>query len=105
MATVFDWIFWIFFFQGILDDMMRREKMVVTTKKTSVLDRGEIESSEGMKWRMFNNQVELGWVTGMETSNLGYIVEKRPSYGGDFQEVASFREVVQLQSKGAQGGR
>ena len=32
-------------------------------------------------------------VTGVETENLGYIVEKRPSYGGDFQEVASYKEV------------
>ena len=75
---------------------------------------------------MVNNQVELGWVgknfvfsppifdqqryfiwqvTGEETDNLGYIVEKRPSYGGDFQEIASFNEVTQLQSKGASGGR
>jgi len=75
-----------------------------------------------MKWRMSNNQVELAWVrvrmtyiveykftsfqvTGGETENLGYIVEKRPSYGGDFQEIASFNEVSQLQSKGAAGGR
>jgi hypothetical protein len=36
---------------------------------------------------------------------LGYIVEKRPSYGGDFQEVASFKEVSGLVSKGASGGR
>ena len=71
---------------------------------------------------MSNNQVELAWVrvrmtyiveykvtslkvTGGETENLGYIVEKRPSYGGDFQEIASFNEVSQLQSKGAAGGR
>lgn len=86
--------------------MIRREKESKTTKKkTSVLDRGEIESSEGMKWRMLNNQVDLAWVTGTEESNQGYIVEKRPSYGGDFQEVASFREVSQLQSKGVAGGR
>jgi hypothetical protein len=26
-------------------------------------------------------------VTGGEDDNKGYIVEKRPSYGGDFQEV------------------
>lgn len=82
-----------------------------------------------MKWRIVNDQVELGWVihslknlyihihilhvifnifikvTGGETENLGYIVEKRPSYGGDFQEIATFNEVTQLQSKGPSGGR
>ena len=30
---------------------------------------------------------------GIETNNKGYTVEKRPSYGGDFQEVASYKEV------------
>ena len=41
----------------------------------------------------------------METENLGYIVEKRPSYGGDFQEIATYNEVTQLLSKGPSGGR
>jgi hypothetical protein len=82
-----------------------------------------------MKWRIINDQVELGWVrlslffhysnighnlrrkrtlskvTGVETENLGYIVEKRPSYGGDFQEIATYNEVTQLLSKGPSGGR
>mmetsp|Transcript_21408 Transcript_21408/g.47870 ORF Transcript_21408/g.47870 Transcript_21408/m.47870 type:complete len:251 (+) Transcript_21408:112-864(+) len=74
-------------------------------KKTSILDRGEIESSEGMRWRMAGNQVDLAWVTGGGTNNLGYIVEKRPSYGGDFQEIATFNEVSALASKGAGGGK
>mmetsp|Transcript_17730 Transcript_17730/g.17059 ORF Transcript_17730/g.17059 Transcript_17730/m.17059 type:complete len:129 (+) Transcript_17730:73-459(+) len=58
-----------------------------------------------MKWRMSGDQVDLAWVTGGEDDNKGYIVEKRPSYGGDFQEVASFREIPNLVSKGPQGGR
>mmetsp|Transcript_21371 Transcript_21371/g.29404 ORF Transcript_21371/g.29404 Transcript_21371/m.29404 type:complete len:250 (+) Transcript_21371:48-797(+) len=91
--------------EAIIDDLIRKEGLQYKKKATSILDRGEIESSEGMKWRMSNNQVELAWVTGGETENLGYIVEKRPSYGGDFQEIASFNEVSQLQSKGAAGGR
>jgi hypothetical protein len=37
--------------------------------------------------------------------NKGFIIEKRPSYGGDFSEVASFREVSALTTKGAAGGR
>jgi hypothetical protein len=127
--------------EAIIDDMIRREKGS-KAKRTSILDRGEIETSEGMKWRMLGNQVftvsgtpgtiapalssslsrwspttsfhvapllllqvDLAWVTGGESDNRGYIVEKRPSYGGDFQEVASFLEVTQLQSKGAGGGR
>ena len=49
---------------------------------------------------MVGNQVDLAWVTGGEAGNKGFIVEKRPSYGGDFQEVASFNEVSQLLSKG-----
>lgn len=69
------------------------------------MDRGEIESSEGMKWRMTGNQVELAWVTSEEPGNRGYLVEKRPSYGGDFQEVASYNDVIQLRSKGISGGR
>ena len=36
---------------------------------------------------------------------LGFIIEKRPSYGGDYQEIASFKEVSQLVSKGPSGGR
>ena len=85
--------------------LILKEKGGPVKKKTSILDRGEIESSEGMKWRMNGDQVDLAWVTGVEDDNKGYIVEKRPSYGGDFQEVASFREVSQLVSKGQSGGR
>jgi hypothetical protein len=85
---------------------MRKEKELKTKKaKTSTLDRGEIESSEGMRWRMLEDQVDLAWVTGTESDNKGFIIEKRSSYGGEFQEVASFREVSQLQSKGPTGGR
>ena len=77
---------------------------------------------------MLNDQVDLAWVTGAESDNrgnyhtlyypytgesdlyhtlymIGFIVEKRPSYGGDFEEIASFQEVSQLISKGAGGGR
>eukprot|EP01036_Dinobryon_divergens_P031564 gene31564-40989_t len=91
--------------EAIIEDLIRKENLQYKKKATSTLDRGEIESSEGMKWRIVNDQVELGWVTGGETENLGYIVEKRPSYGGDFQEIATFNEVTQLQSKGPSGGR
>ncbi len=93
---------------AIVEDLMRKEKGIKSTNtktKTSILDRGEIESSEGMKWRMSNNQVDLVWVTGKEENNKGFIVLKRPSYGGDFQEIASFKEVATLQSKGSNGGR
>ena len=58
-----------------------------------------------MRWRMKDNQVELAWITNIEEDNKGYIVEKRPSYGGDFQEIASYKEVAQLISKGPTGGR
>lgn len=85
--------------------MIKQEKGILKKDKTSILDRGEIESSEGMKWRMQGNQVDLLWITGGEANNMGFIVEKRPSYGGDFQEVASFNEVSQLASRGATGGR
>jgi len=74
-------------------------------KTNTILDRGEIETSEGMKWRMANNQVDLGWITGGESDNKGFIIEKRPSYGGDFQEIASFKEITQLLSKGQAGGK
>mmetsp|Transcript_8834 Transcript_8834/g.7894 ORF Transcript_8834/g.7894 Transcript_8834/m.7894 type:complete len:249 (-) Transcript_8834:60-806(-) len=90
---------------AIVDEIYRKEQQKDSKKKTSVLDRGEIETSEGMKWRMKNDLVELAWVTNEETENKGFIVEKRPSYGGDFQEIASFKEVNQLVSRGVNGGR
>jgi hypothetical protein len=90
---------------AIVEDLIRKEKSGTADRKTSMLDKGEIESSEGMRWRMSGNQVDLAWVTGGEESNQGFIIEKRPSYGGDFQEVASFKEVAGLLSKGAAGGR
>lgn len=90
---------------AIIDDLIKKELSSKGKKRTSVLDRGEIESSEGMKWRMAGNQVDLAWVTNEEENNQGFIVEKRPSYGGDFVEVASFREVGALASKGASGGK
>jgi len=92
--------------EAIVEDLFRKEKEGGGKKKTgSILDRGEIETSEGMKWRMANNLVDLAWSTSSEPDNLGYIVEKRPSYGGDFQEIASFKEVAQLATKGTSGGR
>lgn len=92
--------------EAIIEDLIRKENLgSEVSKKTSILDRGEIESSEGMKWRMLGNQVDLAWVTGGEEDNQGFILEKRPSYGGDFAEVASFREVAALVSKGPKGGR
>jgi hypothetical protein len=90
---------------AIVEDLMKKEKGQKSKKATSILDRGEVETSEGMKWRMTGSQVDLAWVTNSETDNRGYIVEKRPSYGGDFQEVASYKEVASLVSKGPNGGR
>ena len=90
---------------AIIEDLIRKEQGSKSKKRTSVLDRGEIESSEGMRWRMNGDLVDLAWVTNSEDNNKGYIVEKRPSYGGDFQEVASFKEVTTLVSKGPGGGR
>ena len=91
---------------AIVEGLMKKEKGLTGKKApTSVLDRGEVETSEGMRWRMAGNQVELAWITNSESDNKGYIIEKRPSYGGDFQEVASYQEVGALVSKGATGGR
>jgi len=91
---------------AIIEDLIRKEQGAqFKGSKTSILDRGEIETAEGMKWRMTGNQVDLAWGTGGEVDNQGFIVEKRPSYGGDFQEIASYLEVSQLESKGTQGGR
>jgi len=94
---------------AIVEDLIRKEGRGESArskaKSGSIIERGEIEASEGMRWRMKDNQVELAWITTVENDNKGYIVEKRPSYGGDFQEVASFKEVTQLVSKGLTGGR
>lgn len=93
---------------AIIKDLIRKERESAEGKAkrvTTILDRGEIVSSEGMKWRMQDTQVQLAWSTGGENDNQGYIVQKRPSYGGDFQEIASFREVSGLQSQGAGGGK
>lgn len=92
---------------AIIRDLIKKERLSAegaNKKRVSVLDRGEIQSAEGMKWRMKDNQVQLSWVTGGESDNQGYIIEKRPSYGGDFVEVASFTEVANLKSRGATGG-
>lgn len=80
---------------------IQKEKKV----KTTVLDRGEIQTAEGMQWRMKGSLVELGWQTAAEVNSVGFTIEKRPSYGGDFQEVASYNEVTLLKSKGPSGGR
>lgn len=91
---------------AIVEDAFRKEKEKKVQKKpASILDRGEVETSEGMRWRMNGELVELGWGTGVEADNQGFIVEKRPSYGGDFQEIASFKEVSSLVSRGKAGGR
>ena len=63
--------------EAIIEGLIQKEKGGPAKKKTSILDRGEIESSEGMKWRMNGDQVDLAWVTGGEDDNKGYIVEKR----------------------------
>ena len=57
--------------QAIIDDAIRKEKEGKNRKKTSTIDRGEIEFSEGMRWRMLNDQVDLAWVTGAESDNKG----------------------------------
>jgi len=91
---------------AIIDMLIKKEEGgKFEPSKTSILDRGEIESSEGMRWRMQDNQVQLAWGTGGEADNKGFIVEKRPSYGGDFQEIATFEEIAGLISKGTGGGR
>ena len=91
---------------ALVQKLIQKEKFGdAPTKRVSILDRGEVETSEGMRWRMNSGQVELAWVTGGEEENQGFIVVKRPSYGGDFQEIASFREVSALVSKGGAGGR
>ena len=69
------------------------------------MERGEIQGSDGMRWRMDRGLVDLVWGTGGESGNKGFIVEKRPSYGGDYQAIASYKDVDQLKSKGAGGGK
>jgi len=91
--------------QAIVEDLYRKEFEKSTKKPVSILDRGEIETSEGMRWRLNGDQVELAWATSSESGNLGFYVDKRSSYAGDFQEIASFREVSQLATKGPNGGR
>lgn len=93
---------------AIIEDLIRKEKKGPSAReklKTSTLDSGAVETSEGMKWRQQGDAVEVGWITGVESDNVGYIVEKRPSYGGDFMEVASYKDVPSLQSKGPNGGK
>lgn len=93
---------------AIVEDLIRKEAKGPSARsqmKASALDSGSMETSEGMKWRQVGNQIEVGWVTGIETDNKGYCVEKRPSYGGDFVEIASFNEVAGLVTKGPSGGK
>ena len=91
---------------AIIEDLIRKEKGISNKKdKSSILERGEIQGSDGMRWRLSDGQVQLAWTTGGEAGNKGFIVEKKPSFGGDYQEIASFKEVAQLASKGSQGGK
>ena len=93
---------------AIIKDLIRKERESAEGKNkkvTSILDRGEIVGSEGMKWRMSSSQVQLAWSTGGEANNKGFIVQKRPSYGGDFQEIGSYQEVAALKSAGTAGGK
>ena len=93
---------------AIIQDLIKKEKFSAEGKNkkvTSILDRGEIVGSDGMKWRMQGSEVQLAWSTGGEANNQGFIVEKRPSYGGEFQEIGSYAEVGGLTSNGAAGGK
>lgn len=91
---------------AIIDDLIRKEQgSNKKGDKASILERGEIQGSDGMKWRMSNGQVQLAWSTGGESGNKGFLVEKRPSYAGDYQVIASFKDIAQLVSKGASGGK
>lgn len=93
---------------AIIQDLIKKEKFSAEGKNkkvTSILDRGEIVGSDGMKWRMQGSEVQLAWSTGGEANNQGFIVEKRPSYGGEFQEIGSYAEVGGLASNGAAGGK
>ena len=59
---------------AIVEDAFRKEKEALLNggkKKTTTIDRGEIEFSEGMKWRMAGDQVDLAWITGTESNNKG----------------------------------
>lgn len=92
--------------QAIIDNLIRKEKgSEIKGTKASILERGEIQGSDGMRWRMDGGLVDLAWSTGGESGNKGFIVEKRPSYGGDYQMIASFKEVEGLKSRGAGGGK
>ena len=62
---------------AILEDAFRKEKEFIKNggkkAKTTTLDRGEIEFSEGMKWRMSGDQIDLAWITGSEANNKGIL--------------------------------
>ena len=92
---------------AIVEELIRKERGQDNKKaKASILERGEIQGSDGMRWRMSpDGLVQLAWTTGGEAGNKGFIVEKKSSSGGEYVEIASFKDVAQLVSKGASGGK
>ncbi len=66
----------------------------------------EMNAGVGLKYRVINERdVELGWLTGEEKENVGFIVfRKRQGDEGDFEEIASFKNFPPLNTKGPQGG-
>lgn len=92
--------------QDMIDLLIKKETGESRFKKSSRSNDGtEMEASGGLKWRKAANQVELSWITSLESGNQGFIVEKRPIVSSDFAVVDSYTKNSQLISRGASGGR
>lgn len=90
----------------MIDLLIRKEEGEGKYKRTVRLaDGAEMEASGALKWRKAGNLVELSWNTGEESGNQGYVVQKKPTSGAEFMEVATYADNAQLKSRGAGGSR
>ena len=96
------------YLQAMIDLLIKKESdEKVGSGRQKALGAGEKMKADvgALKWRLADGKVDIGWQTDGEASNQGFIVEKRPASGGDFQEISSFRNNDELKTCGPKGGR
>lgn len=84
----------------------RKEKEMMDSTGDVYDPQGQEMSGLGLKYRVVNEKdVELGWVTGEENDNVGFMVfRRRADENDEFMEIASFKTYPPLNSKGREGG-
>jgi len=65
----------------------------------------ELGAGGGLKSKVLSEEeVELRWLTGDETGNAGFIVQRRKGGTNAFEDLESFATFAPLKTKGASGG-